>query len=191
MTICGWVILALWLILIGYWCLSAYAARQRIGRWLWWREIAVRLGFFSLVVLALQFAAAGHAAPNLPLYAPSTSTLIGAIGVVLCLLGIGIAILGRARLGHIWRIPIAPGQTTELVTSGPYAYVRHPIYGGTLLAILGSAIAQSVLWLLPLMVYAPHFIRSARREEQLLLEQFPQHYGAYMKRTRMLLPFVL
>jgi len=77
------------------------------------------------------------------------------------------------------------------VTTGPYAYVRHPIYGGMLLAIIGSAIGQSLFWLLPLVVYGPQFIVSARREEILLLEQFPHRYRDYMKRTRMLLPFVL
>jgi len=79
----------------------------------------------------------------------------------------------------------------ELVTTGPYALVRHPIYSGLLLAILGSAIGQSVFWLLPLIVYGPQFILSARREEELLIEQFPERYPAYMERTKMLLPLVL
>jgi protein-S-isoprenylcysteine O-methyltransferase Ste14 len=191
MTTCGWVILALWLILVGWWCLSAYAVRRSIGRWVWWREIAVRLGFFALVVLALQVAVVGHALPNAPRYVLGTSGLTAVIGVVLCVLGIGIAILARASLGQNWATPSAHEHDPEVITSGPYAYVRHPIYGGMLLAMLGSAIAQSVLWLLPLIVYAPQFIRSARREERLLLEQSPQYYGAYMKRTKMLLPFVL
>ena len=58
-----------------------------------------------------------------------------------------------------------------LITTGPYALVRHPLYGGLLLAVLGSAIGQSVLWLLPLIVYGPLFIISARREEKRLLEE--------------------
>lgn len=191
MTTCGWVIFALWLTLVGYWGLSAYAVRQSIGRWLWWREIAVRLGFFALVVVALQGAVVAHALPNPPQYVLGPSGLTGVIGVVLCVLGIGIAILARASLGQNWAMPMAHEPNPEVITNGPYAYVRHPIYGGMLLAMLGSAIGQSVLWLLPLIVYAPRFIRSARREERLLLEQFPQHYAAYMKRTKMLLPFVL
>jgi len=82
-------------------------------------------------------------------------------------------------------------EPAELVTTGPYALVRHPIYGGMLLAMLGSALAQSLLWLAPLLVYGPLFIRSARREERLLLERFPQRYPGYLKRTKMLVPFVL
>jgi protein-S-isoprenylcysteine O-methyltransferase Ste14 len=187
MTTYGWVIFALWLTLVGYWWLSAYAVRRAIGRWIWWREIAVRLGLFALLVLALQ---ATNAVPKPRGYGPGTTMLMGVAGIVLCVLGIGLAILGRASLGESWAMP-AHEVRGELVTTGAYAYVRHPIYSGTLLAMLGSAIGQSVLWLLPLVVYGPQFILSARREERLLLEQFPQRYPAYMKRTKMLLPFLL
>jgi protein-S-isoprenylcysteine O-methyltransferase Ste14 len=187
MSIYGWVIFVLWVTLVGYWWLSAYAVRRTIGRWLWWREIAVRLGFFALVVLALQVA--GYAVPNPLAYVSGTTMLLGAAGIVLCALGIGLAILGRASLGESWAVPTE--AHAELITTGAYACVRHPIYSGILLAMLGSAIAQSVLWLLPLIVYGPQFILSARREERVLLEQFPQRYPAYMKRTKMLLPFLL
>jgi len=187
----GWAIFALWLTLVGYWCLSAYAARRSIGRWIWWREIAVRLGFFALVVLALQVSIVGDAVVSAPPHALGTSRLWSVFGIVLCMIGIGLAILARAYLGEKWRIATAHEQSHRLVTTGPYAYVRHPLYSGMLLAMLGSAIAQSMLWLLPLTVYAPQFILSARREERLLLEQFPERYRAYMKHTKMLLPFVL
>jgi protein-S-isoprenylcysteine O-methyltransferase Ste14 len=50
---------------------------------------------------------------------------------------------------------------------------------------------QSLLWLLPLVVYGPQLVLSARREETFLLRRFPERYRDYMKRTRMLLPFVL
>lgn len=77
----------------------------------------------------------------------------------------------------------------ELVTSGPYAFVRHPIYTGVLLAILGSTIGVSVSWVLPFVLAAGYFIYSARREEEVLLRQFPEQYSAYMKRSNMLLPW--
>jgi protein-S-isoprenylcysteine O-methyltransferase Ste14 len=193
MTIFGWLIFALWLTLVAYWGLSAHRARHNIvGRWRWWREIAVRLGFFALVVLTLQIAIAGHALPNdAPLYAFNTNMLMGVIGLVLCLLGVGLAIAARAHLPWNCGTPRRGNEVPELVTRGPYAFVRHPIYGGMLLAMLGSAIGQSLFWLLPFIVYGPSFIRSARREEQLLTGQFPERYRAYMKRTKMLLPFVL
>jgi protein-S-isoprenylcysteine O-methyltransferase Ste14 len=192
MTIYGWLIPALWLALVTYWVSSAAVVRRRTAyRWIWWREIAVRLAFFALVVLALQVAVESHALPNVRLHALNTDPLIGLIGFVFSVLGTGLAILGRAYLGRNHGMHVSNEENIELVTTGPYALVRHPIYGGMLLAVLGSAVGQSVLWLLPLIAYGPFFIRSARREERHLREQFPELYLAYEKRTKMLLPFVV
>jgi protein-S-isoprenylcysteine O-methyltransferase Ste14 len=192
MTLYGWLIFALWLTLVAYWCLSARGVKRSIGgRWLWWREIALRLGLFALVVLAARLAVIGHALPNARLYALNTSLPMGLLGFVICVSGIGLAIVARTHLGRNWGMPMSKKENPELVTTGPYAIVRHPIYGGLILAMLGSAIGQSILWLLPLIVYGPYFILSAQREEKHLLEQFSDRYRIYMKRTKMLLPFVL
>ena len=193
MTIYGWLICAVWLVLVAYWGLMGARVRRSTGRpWIWWREIAVRLGFFALVLLALEVvAAARRALPNMPLYAFNTSWLLGGIGFLLCAPGVALVIWSRSCLGRAGDVTVSRKQTPELVTTGPYAFVRHPIYSGMLLAMLGSAIGQSIFWLFPLVVYGPGFILSARREERLLIEHFPERYRAYMTRTRMLLPFLL
>lgn len=126
-----------------------------------------------------------------PLAAFYMSALVSLIGCVCCALGIALAIMARAYLRSPWGVRASAEEPAELITTGPYAFVRHPIYGGMLLAMLGSALAQTLLWLLPLIVYGPHFIRAARREEELLREEFPERYPGYMKRTKMLVPFVL
>jgi protein-S-isoprenylcysteine O-methyltransferase Ste14 len=69
--------------------------------------------------------------------------------------------------------------------------VRHPIYTGIMLAMLGSAIGESVIWVVLLIVFAPYFVYSARSEEELMCEQFPAQYPEYMRRTKMIVPFVL
>jgi len=178
----GWPVFALWLALVVYWVQASIRKRGVGDAWEWRREIALRLGFFALLLLLLRTAIAVHELPETPPYVFNTGTLTGLIGLAISALGIGLAILGRAWLTR---------DGTALVTTGPYAWVRHPIYGGMLLAMLGSAIAQSVLWILPLMLYGPALIFGARSEERRLSEQFPERYRAYMKRTRMLLPFVV
>jgi protein-S-isoprenylcysteine O-methyltransferase Ste14 len=191
MTTYSWVIVGLWLGLVVYWGLAARARWRTSGsRWIWWREIAVRLCFFALIVQALPGAIVGNAVPSERLAAFNTGGSAALIGCLCAALGIGLAIMARAYLGQRWGVR-APSEEPELITTGPYALVRHPIYGGILLAMLGSMLAQSILWLVPLIVYGPHFIRSARREEQLLRQEFPQRYPGYMKRTKMLVPFVL
>jgi protein-S-isoprenylcysteine O-methyltransferase Ste14 len=178
----GWLVFALWLALVVYWVQASIRKRGVGDAWEWWREIALRLGFFALLLLSLRSAVALHVLPEMPAYLFNTGSIAGVVGLVICTLGIGLAILGRAWLTR---------NRDALVTSGPYAWVRHPIYAGMLLAMLGSAIAQSVLWILLLMLYGPAFISGARREERRLSKQFPERYRAYMKRTRMLLPFVV
>jgi protein-S-isoprenylcysteine O-methyltransferase Ste14 len=60
-----------------------------------------------------------------------------------------------------------------------------------LIGMLGSAIVDGVFWSILLVVFAVYFVYSARCEEKLMIEQFPQQYPAYMKRTKMLVPFLL
>ena len=78
----------------------------------------------------------------------------------------------------------------ELVASGPYRLVRHPIYSGILLAILGTAIALSWLFLVALVLVGVYFTYSAIIEERYLTEQFPGTYPAYIRSTKMLVPFI-
>lgn len=192
MTIYAGLISALWLALVVYWTLASAAMMRSMGRsWVWWREIAIRLGFFALVVLALQVAGLSPDFPNAGPVTSNSSMLMGRVGFVCTAFGVGLAVLARASLGRNGGVPPPDRMNPELVTTGPYALVRHPLYSGMLFAMLGSAIGQSLLWLLPLFVYGPYFFRAARREEERLIEQFPDSYRAYMQRTKMLLPFVL
>jgi protein-S-isoprenylcysteine O-methyltransferase Ste14 len=106
-------------------------------------------------------------------------------------LGLGLAIFARINLGRNWGAPMSRKQEPELVTSGPYAVIRHPIYSGIMLAMLGSAMGQSAVWWLLLICYGAYFIYSARRKEEFMSAQFGEAYRAYRRRTRMLMPFVL
>jgi protein-S-isoprenylcysteine O-methyltransferase Ste14 len=79
----------------------------------------------------------------------------------------------------------------ELVTSGPYGLVRHPIYSGILVAGLGTAVALSWVWLAAVILPGIFFIYSATVEERYLTEQFPDEYPAYKRSTKMLVPYIL
>jgi protein-S-isoprenylcysteine O-methyltransferase Ste14 len=79
----------------------------------------------------------------------------------------------------------------ELVTTGPYRLVRHPIYSGILAAGLGTAVALSWYWLFAVLLAGIYFVYSATVEERYLAEQFPDSYPAYKRSTKMLVPFIL
>lgn len=191
MNIYNRLIFVLWLVLIVYWAISAISAKRNVGARVRWRtETALRLSILVLVVLAIRVPILSRALRNGQAHAPG-NTLMHLIGVVLCALGIGLAIWARVNLGRNWGMPMSRKENPDLVTAGPYAYIRHPIYTGILIALLGSAISVSIIWVVPLILFGAYFIYSARREEKIMVEEFPEQYPAYMKRTKMLLPFVL
>src|SRR5487761_1151273 len=112
------------------------------------------------------------------------------IGLVLFALGLGFAIWGRLNIGRNWGTPMSRKDEPELVTSGPYRLVRHPIYSGILLAGLGTAVSLSWLWLIALALVGISFVYSATVEERYLTEQFPDTYPTYKRSTKMLVPLV-
>ena len=191
MTIYSWLIVALWLIFIACWAVMAMGAKRTVGLRFWGREIGLRLGVLVLIVLALRIPAVRHVVQDARGHAAGISPLLGLGGVVLCALGIAFAIYARVHLGRNWGMPMTRKENPELVSSGPYAYVRHPIYTGILVAVFGSAIGTSPFWLIPFALLGIYFVYSARSEEKLMLEQFPEQYPQYMRRTKMLVPFVL
>jgi protein-S-isoprenylcysteine O-methyltransferase Ste14 len=114
-----------------------------------------------------------------------------ALGLVLFALGLGFAIWARVHIGRNWGTPMTRKDDPELVTSGPYHLVRHPIYSGILAAGVGTAVALSWFWLIAVALAGVYFLYSATVEERDLTEQFPETYAVYKRSTKMLVPFIL
>jgi protein-S-isoprenylcysteine O-methyltransferase Ste14 len=113
------------------------------------------------------------------------------IGVVLCIIGSTLAIWARIYMAGNWRLPRSPKQDSVLLTSGPYSMVRHPIYSGLCLAMLGSMATAGLLWFIWYFVWICYFIYSAFKEDEALSIILPNEYLAYKKKTKMLVPFLL
>jgi protein-S-isoprenylcysteine O-methyltransferase Ste14 len=190
-TIYRWLIVALWLIFLVYWVISAFGAKRTLNRRRWGREAGLRLIIIAIVLLALRVPVVTHALRHARGHILTTDPRLGIAGVTLCALGVGLAMWARVYLGRNWGLPMSRKEQPELVTSGPYAFVRHPIYTGILLAILGSVVAETILWLIPLAFGGAYLIYSARSEERLMVQEFPEQYPAYQRRTKMLVPFLL
>jgi protein-S-isoprenylcysteine O-methyltransferase Ste14 len=177
----------LWLLFVAYWAVAAVGAKRNASRRLWRGGIGLRLVLILLIAAVLR-------SPSLREFlveaqrTASESSLLGWTGVALCAFGFGLAISARWYLGRNWGMPMSRKEQPELVTSGPYAHLRHPIYTGLILAMLGSAIGVNVFWAALLVPVGAYFVYSARREETVMLQLFPEHYAAYMARTGMLAP---
>jgi protein-S-isoprenylcysteine O-methyltransferase Ste14 len=87
-------------------------------------------------------------------------------------------------------MPMTVRAKPTLVRGGPYRVVRHPIYGGLLVALIGSALATGS-GLLPAAVGSgTYFVLSLRVEEADMAASFPDEYPEYSKHTKRLIPFV-
>ncbi|HEY3339155.1 MAG TPA: methyltransferase [Propionicimonas sp.] len=131
------------------------------------------------VLLVLAVAAGWLGAPWPP---PARPWLWGAGGVLL-VAGIALLLAGGAGLGKQLTPFPRPVDTGELRQDGVYGLVRHPIYGGALVLLLGWALATSPLALLPLLL-AIAFLEAKRRREEAWLEARYPDYPAYRERVR-------
>ena len=114
------------------------------------------------------------------------------VGAALTAGGLLFAVWARHHLGRNWSGIVTVKRDHELITTGPYAIVRHPIYTGLLLAFVGSAIARGE-WRGVLAVALVLFSlwRKLLFEERWMREQFGDGYEAYSRRVRAIVPFVL
>jgi protein-S-isoprenylcysteine O-methyltransferase Ste14 len=170
----------LWIVFWVYWLVSAASAKEGSHPR---RSRLPRLLIIVLVIVLLRVFGAGRLAIDDP--------ILETLGAVLFLAGLGMAVWARLYLGRNWGMPMTRKDEPELVTSGPYRLVRHPIYSGILLAMLGTALATDLYWLIVLIVMGTYFLYSARVEEKLMADIFPNTYPSYKASTKMLIPFVL
>lgn len=113
-------------------------------------------------------------------------------GVVIAVSGLFFAIWARELLGRNWSRSVTLKQDHELITSGPYALVRHPIYTGILTGFLGSAIAEGqVRSLIAFLLVSLVLWGKLRLEEQWMRSHFGETYGTYAHRVAALVPFIL
>ena len=182
-----WLIAALWLVFFAYWTIAAIGVKRSIRGPGHGKAIVLRLSVIALILLAIRLPPFRQLLESAQTRMPNGVSM-RAFGVLLCALGVGLAIWARAHLDRNWGMPMSRKENPELVMTGPYAYARHPIYGGILLAMLGSMIAASVFWVIPLILFGSYFVHSARREEAFMISRFPDEYPAYMKRSNLLLP---
>ena len=178
---------AMWMACAVYWLLMAGGNKTATRR----EPLASRLLHF--VPLALAVALLWRPIPLPPVltqrFLPRAAWVFWA-GALLALVGFLFCAWARARIGGNWSAAVTVKAGHELVTTGPYALVRHPIYLGLLLAFLGTALARSDLGgvaALVLVYFA--FWRKMRLEERWMREHFGPAYDAYARRVPPLLPW--
>jgi len=113
-------------------------------------------------------------------------------GAIITFAGLAFTAWARTILGRNWSADVTIRQDHHLIRTGPYRWVRHPIYSGLLLAMLGTAIYLGLLrGLAGTLIGLAAFRMKASLEEAFLTEQFGPEYIEYKKKVKALIPSVL
>jgi len=112
------------------------------------------------------------------------------LGVALVIAGLAFAIWARVHLGGNWSGTVTVKEGHELIRSGPYAHVRHPIYTGLITALLGTTVASGTVHaVIGLAIIVAAFVRKSHSEEEFMRETFPGEYERYSAEVPALIPW--
>jgi len=175
-----------WYVFAAYWGIMWLRVKRTKAR----EKSVDRLVTLAVVVLAynLLFAKWPWIGPLRGRFVPEEAWIAWA-GIALTWVGTAIAIWARYCIGEYWSARVTLKEGHQLIRSGPYAFVRHPIYTGMLLGCVGAALVVGE-WrgvLAVLLLLAAHS-RKALREESLLSTEFGEEYAAYRRSTGFLFP---
>ncbi|TIV46856.1 MAG: isoprenylcysteine carboxylmethyltransferase family protein [Mesorhizobium sp.] len=177
-----WFIYAAWMLLIVYLTVQAIGVKRDTEPHL--------LQSFGLIFAMI----AAFLLPRVQLFAfvnfAPVNAVLSSVGVVLAVAGMFLLVWARQTLGRNWSQTVSAKQDHELVTSGPYRRLRHPMYTGGLLACIGSAIVVGGPFVFLLLLLGAIFIWRVGAEDRLLARQFPDEFPGYARRTNALIPFV-
>ena len=177
-----WLIYAFWLILIAYLTVSAIGVKRETQG-----HLLQSFGLMFAIIAAFLL-------PYLPIFSfvnfAPVNPALSSVGVILCVAGMAFLVWARQHLGKNWSQTVSAKIGHELVMSGPYRYVRHPMYAGGLLAAIGSAIVCGGAFIFLLVILGALFLWRVGAEDKLMAEQFPNEYLEYKKRTKALIPFI-
>jgi protein-S-isoprenylcysteine O-methyltransferase Ste14 len=176
----------LWILFGVYWLVSAFKLKKTKKRETWLERM--------VYVLPLLVAFCFLSRPELR-YGWLGSRFISYslaqqwIGFFVAAAGVAVAFWARWHLGSNWSGVVTLKEGHELIRTGPYRAIRHPIYTGILLAMLGTAVAiGEVRALIAVAVTWLSFYQKARREESFLSEEFGTSFVEHCKHTGMFLP---
>ncbi len=179
---------ALWALFGLYWLISALKRKKTKQRETWSQRFRYVLPLFvAFYLLARPEAHYGWLGARVVPANPAVEW----IGVLLTAAGVAVALWARWHLGANWSGVVTLKEGHELIRTGPYRTIRHPIYTGILLALLGTAVAMGEMrGLLAVAIAWLSFYWKARREESFLTQEFGEKFEAHAKQTGMFLPRV-
>jgi protein-S-isoprenylcysteine O-methyltransferase Ste14 len=176
----------LWLIFCAIWLISALRLKavkseESVGSRMRY-QAPLLAAWLLLFTRYSRWGVLGHR------FVPESQTA-AIIGLILTVLGMAFACWARYALGQNWSSKVTIKVDHELIRNGPYAYVRHPIYTGLLLAIIGTVLAAGEWRAVAALLLAwISFYQKARTEEKMLSQEFGAAFAEHCRHTGFFLP---
>jgi protein-S-isoprenylcysteine O-methyltransferase Ste14 len=171
-------------VLVLYMAIEALRVRQGEKR-----RFEIRFWLFVVIVALILIFPDWFAAHSGRAVWPQTAPT-GILADLATLLGLILVIQSRRALGRNWSSEIVIQEKHQLVETGPYAYIRHPLYSGLVLMLMGTTLylgRKAWIILFPCWLFGFYF--KSQMEERLLTKTFPA-YAEYKRRTKALIPFI-
>lgn len=172
-----------WVVFLFYWLVSAQKLKKVKQREAYVERL-VQVAFMALAYALVFNDIFGHGWLGRRFL--SVSDAIGEPGFAITVIGVAVAIWARWHLGENWSATVALKEGPELIRSGPYRYIRHPIYTGISVAFAGSVLALGEFrGLISFAITITSFCLKARKEDT---QEFGETFTDHVRRTGMFLP---
>jgi protein-S-isoprenylcysteine O-methyltransferase Ste14 len=177
-----------WAAFAIYWGVTALSAKPSAQR----QSVTGRALHMAMLAVTIAFLLGPWRPYPLSLTVVPHGRVADALAAALSVAGLIGTLWARWTLGDNWSSAVTLKQGHELIMRGPYRYVRHPIYTGLLVMVLGTALAIGRLHaFIGFAACIAGFWIKLRQEEALMTRSFPHAYASYKQRTKALVPFVL
>lgn len=182
MRVCLWI----WAVFIAVWLIGAFKNKPVQQR----ESVSSRLSYTALVIVGFYVVfSVDTVQPWMRLHLFPASRAAEILGVVMTAAGIGFAIWARVYLGGNWSGAVTVKVGHQLVRTGPYRWVRHPIYTGLILALMGTALERRQLrGLIAVALVYVGFKMKSKIEERTMTETFGAEYTDYSRSTGAIVP---
>jgi protein-S-isoprenylcysteine O-methyltransferase Ste14 len=183
------IISSCWILFAVIWLVAAFWTKRSVYHESRWQRLGYMIPLLVGAYLVFKGARLSH--PLDLRVIPRVDALAWA-ALVLCIAGLAFCFWARFTLGRNWSGVVTLKGGHELITRGPYALVRHPIYTGLLIMFVATVIVLGhVAGIIALPLVFVSIWTKLRHEEKLMLQMFPHQYSAYQRRVKRLIPFIL
>lgn len=174
-----------WASFVLYWLFSALHVKKIKRR----EPSAQRLTYLLVIAFAAFLLSALFPDTFLSRRFVPEGAWVDILGAILTVSGVAFAIWARAHIGRNWSASVALREGHQLIRTGPYAHIRHPIYTGALLALAGTSLAignfRAIFFFA---IVLAGFTIKARKEEALLSGEFGPTFEEHRRHTGFFLP---